>query len=90
MARASVETRTVPRPVTEKVFVLELSEDEATTLGLIFHRIGGSSFTTRRKHAEAMNAALREVGVNPGYDQSDREVDNHTGGPGTIYFRAAT
>jgi hypothetical protein len=71
---------------------LELDYDAAVTLKLIFDRIGGPEFTTRRKHTRDLNTALSEAykDVRSFHDDvlsAKYEIDER-GFKDAIYFRS--
>lgn len=63
---AVTETKIVE--VSPEQVVLTLSREEAEALCAVGQRIGGKSATTRRKHFDSINDALREAGI---YDKGD-------------------
>lgn len=75
MATANAVTKTV---ITGNV-TLTMAVEEAETLRAVFSRIGGDPRTTRRGHTDALNAALRQAGV--------QEPGALTVGDASIYFQ---
>lgn len=72
MAKAKVTT--------EKIVIhLEISGDEANAMADLFRRVGGCPTHSRRKHVDAVRAALDNIG----YDGKTQE-DIKT--PASIYF----
>lgn len=82
MAKAS--PRKVSVPVTrmeEKLdgVVLELTQDEAQFVVDLLGAVGGSPTGSRRRHADAVDAALRKAGVIRAYGGPDDKR-------GAVYF----
>ena len=83
MANAFAKTETA---TTVTGITLELTLEEAQTLADVLYRVGGSPFTSRRKHTSSILSAMEGASV---YAGDDMEVD----GPATptdinksIYF----
>ncbi|MEU0860642.1 hypothetical protein ABZ352_35545 [Streptomyces griseofuscus] len=75
---AVAEKTTVERVVTEDGFTLKLTVEEAETLVAVLSRVGGSPYTSPRKHAGAVLDALREAGTRA-YWEDDHPPDQATG-----------
>ena len=70
MAKALIRKTTAP-------VILELTENEASTLARILCQVGGPS-NTRRRHADAIRIALNVAGV----EESSSDFSS-----GSIYFK---
>lgn len=51
------------RPISQRIIILELSEEEAETLRCVVRSVAGSPTISRRKHTHSIENALRGVGV---------------------------
>jgi len=70
---------TLVNPLQRPDVQLTLSPEEADTLYAIMQSIGGNPQTSRRKHADAINKALKSVG---GLSQSTSDILRNN----AIYF----
>lgn len=66
--KTRTEVRVIPMPVTESVQVpdggtLTLSQDEIQFLFDVTGNIGGSPFTSRRRHSDSIRDALSALGL---------------------------
>jgi hypothetical protein len=73
MAKATLVKPEPPKPNV----LLELSYEEAKTLLIVTDRIGGDPQLSRRKHADKIGQALRDVGLEY---KEEKTADYH------IYF----
>lgn len=55
--------RITPDPQPPRVYRLELTQDEAQFIRSVMSSCGGDSETSRRKHADAIETAMRNAGV---------------------------
>jgi hypothetical protein len=55
------------QPVSNRMIVLTLTEQEAETLHTVTRKISGSVETSRRGHTDSIGKALRELGIKYSY-----------------------
>jgi hypothetical protein len=67
---------------TQTVVTLELSGEEALTLGLILGKVGGSPTQSRRKYVDSVYNALHKAGFAPAHDDKEQQYTS-----GTINFK---
>lgn len=81
MAKATVTTK---KPEVEKVH-LTLSAEEADALVVLFDYVGGSPADSGRKHIDAIDKALRTLGIAPVTSRYKNQIGRHH--LGGIYFK---
>jgi hypothetical protein len=92
MAKATLipeKTETIVKVVEPKKIILELDENEATTLRIIFNNIGGCPYSSPRKYVDDIKDKLDSVFYSKAFPLSKRLVGEIVNGrltKDTIYF----
>lgn len=75
-----------PAPRADWCYTLTLTEDEAETLAVILHKVGGDPDTTPRAHANTVRAKLAALGLDAAALNADPRFK--TPYASSIYFEA--